>query len=225
MSAHYREYVHWILDKLEEHNLYLKPEKCQFEKDKIEYPSVIVGKGCLQMSPKKLQGITDWSPPRNLTKVCSFLGFIGYYRYFVPNSSKIVWPLLDLTKKTTPWHWGEAQHKAFKGFKTWMCGSPVLVQPDIDKQFTLHMDASAYGMGTILSQEGNHTTKTLAHCHKPILHPVAYYSATFTPTEWNYDIYERELLAVIKALAHWRHYLGWTKTPFIIYTNHANLQY
>ena len=106
-----------------------------------------------------------------------------------------------------------------------MCRSPVLIQPDVDKQFTLHVDASAYGMGTILSQEGNHTTKTLAQCYKPVLHPVAYYSATFTPTEQNYNIYERELLAVMKTLAHWRHYLGWTKTPFIICTNHANLQY
>ena len=63
-------------------------------------------------------------------------------------------------------------------------------------------------MGTVLLQEGNTTIKTLAQHHKPVLHPVAYYSATFTPTEQNYDIYERELLAVIKALAHWRHYLG-----------------
>ena len=153
------------------------------------------------------------------------LGFTGYYRYFVPSYSKIAQPLLDLTKKTTSWHWGESQHKAFEELKTQMCGSPVLIQLDMNKQFTLHVDASAYGMGAILSQEGNHTTKTLAQCQKPVLHPVAYYSATFTPTEQNYDIYERELLAIMKALAHWRHYLGWTKTPFIICTNHANLQY
>ena len=106
-----------------------------------------------------------------------------------------------------------------------MCGSPVLIQPDIDKQFTLHVDASAYSVGTVLSQEGKHTTKTLAQHHKPVLHPVTYYLATFTPIEHNYNIYEMELLAVMKALAHWRHYLGWKKTPFIICTDHANLQY
>ena len=100
-TAHHREYVHQMLDKLEEHNLYLKPEKCQFKKDEIEYFGVIIEKGHLQMSPKKLQGIADWSPPRSLTKVCSFLGFTGYYRYFVPNYSKIAQPLLDLIKKTT----------------------------------------------------------------------------------------------------------------------------
>ena len=224
-TAHHREYVHQMLDKLEEHDPYLKPKKCQSEKDEIEYLGVIIGKGCLQMSPEKLQGIADWSPPKNPAEVQSFLGFTGYYRYFIPNYSKIAWPLLDLTKKTTPWHWGETQKKVFEELKTWMCKSPVLIQPDIDKQFTLHVDASAYSMGAVLLQEGNNTTKTLAQCHKPTLHPVTYYSATFTPTEWNYDIYERELLAIMKALAHWRHYLGWTKNPFIICTDHANLQY
>ena len=106
-----------------------------------------------------------------------------------------------------------------------MCRSLVLIQPDVEKQFTLHVDASAYSVGAILLQEGNHITKTLAQHHKPILHPVAYYSATFIPTEQNYDIYKRELQAIMKALAHWRHYLGWTKTPFIIHTDHTNLQY
>ena len=106
-----------------------------------------------------------------------------------------------------------------------MCGSPVLAQLDFNKKFVLHVDASAYGMGTILSQEGNHTTDTLAKWHKPILHPIAYYLATFTPTERNYNIYRRELLGVMKALKHWRPYLGWTKVPFIIRTDHTNLQY
>ena len=68
-TTHHREYVHQMPDKLEEHNLYLKLEKCQFEKDKIKYLRVIVGKRHLQMSPKKLQRITDWSLPKNPTKV------------------------------------------------------------------------------------------------------------------------------------------------------------
>ena len=108
-----------------------------------------------------------------------------------------------------------------------MCFSPVLAQPNFDKRFVLQVDASAYGMGAILSQESDPTTLTpsLKQRAKPTLHPVAYYSATFTATERNYDIYERELLAIMKALAHWRPYLGWTKTPFVIRTDHANLQY
>jgi hypothetical protein len=89
------------------------------------------------------------------------------------------------------------------------------------------MDASRYGMGAVLSQEGGPETftTTLMQHHKPVLHPIAYYSATFTPMEWNYDIYDQELLVIIKALAHWRQYLGWTKVPFTIMTDHTNLQY
>ncbi len=80
-------------------------------------------------------------------------------------------------------------------------------------------------MGTILSQAaGTDDTPPLKNS-KPKLHPLAYYSATLSPAERNYDIYERELLAMMKSLAHWRHYLGWTKFPFIILTDHANLQY
>ena len=97
-------------------------------------------------------------------------------------------------------------------------------QPNFNKCFVLQVDASAYGMGAILSQEGD-LTPTLAWHSKPTLHPITYYSAMFIATEQNHNIYEQELLAIIKALAHWRPYLGWTKVPFIIWTDHGNLQY
>ncbi len=103
-----------------------------------------------------------------------------------------------------------------------MCSQPVLAQPNFNKPFFLQTNASTYGMGAILSQEGEHHAVA---SQKPKLHPIAYYSATFTPMEWNYNIYERELLAIMKALTHWRHYLGWTKYPFTILTDHANLLY
>ena len=106
-----------------------------------------------------------------------------------------------------------------------MCTGPVLQQPDFGKKFYLQADASLYGIGAVLSQEGKHLTPSLAKQQKPILHPIAYYLVMFMQTERNYNIYERELLAVMKALAHWRQYLGWTKEPFVIMTDHANLQY
>ena len=95
--------------------------------------------------------------------------------------------------------------KAFEELKSRMCCSPVLMQPDYNKQFYLQTDASAYGVGAVLSQEGKACPSQTPNgwTYKPKLHPIAYYSATFTPTERNYDIYERELLAVMKALAHW----------------------
>jgi RNase H-like domain found in reverse transcriptase/Integrase zinc binding domain/Chromo (CHRromatin Organisation MOdifier) domain len=99
-----------------------------------------------------------------------------------------------------------------------MCQQPVLKQPDFTKPFAVFTDASAYGVGAILSQEGGPNTQ-----NRTKYHPVAYYSATFTETERNYDIYNRELLAIMKVITHWQPYLIWTKEPFKIFTNHANL--
>src|SRR5258708_24727847 len=104
------------------------------------------------MDPKKIQNVADWSPPTTVTKVRQFLGFTGHYRYFIPNYSKIAQPLLDLMKKATPWHWDEAQFKAFETLKTLMCQKPVLLQPNFAKRFYLQTDASAYAVGTIPSQ-------------------------------------------------------------------------
>ncbi len=114
---------------------------------------------------------------------------------------------------------------AFKTLKTLMCRKPILLQPNFAKHFYLQTNASTYGMGTILLQVAGTDNAPPPKNSKPKLHPLAYYSATFSPAERNYDIYERELLAMMKSLAHWHHYLGWTKFPFIILTNHTNLQY
>jgi RNase H-like domain found in reverse transcriptase/Reverse transcriptase (RNA-dependent DNA polymerase) len=198
----HRQHTHHILEKLEKNDLYLKPSKCEFEKEEIEYLGIIVGQNKLRMDPGKLKGIADWPVPRNPTEVQQFLGFTRYYRYFVPNYSKIARPLLDLTKKALVLRWEPAQHRAFEELKTRMCCSPVLTQPDFNEKFYLQADASAYGMGAVLSQKGK-TSLSLAKRSKPTTHPIAYYSATFTPTERNYDIYERELLAIMKSLTHW----------------------
>jgi hypothetical protein len=103
-----------------------------------------------------------------------------------------------------------------------MCCSPILTQPNFEERFYLQTDASAYGVGAILSQEGKNSISLQKHV-KPKTHPIAYYSATFTPIEQNYNIYKQELLAIMKSLAHWQPYLGWTKEPFTILTDHANL--
>ena len=214
------------MDKLEANDLYLKPKKCAFEQEEIKYLGVIVGKGQLRMDPKKLTGVADYPIPLNPTDVCAFLGLCGYYRYFIPRFSEITRPLLDLTKKSESWHWDKPQFKAFETLKSRLCAAPVLKQPNFKKKFFLQTDASAYSVGAVLSQEGDiPTTSALSKRQKPVLHPIAYYSATFIPAERNYDIYKRELLAMMKALSHWRPYLGWTKEPFTIMTDHANLQY
>jgi len=86
------------------------------------------------------------------------------------------------------WEWGKDQKHAFEHLKTLMCRRPVLAQPNYHKPFVVHTDASAYGVGAILLQEGE--TPPDVKILKPLLHPIAYYSATFIQAERNYDIYK-----------------------------------
>ena len=217
----HRKRVHQILDKLQHHDLYLKPEKCLFEKREMEFLGVVLQNGQIRMDDAKLKGVADWPTPRSVKDVRAFLGFTGFYRYFVPHYSQIARPLIDLTCKATIFHWGEPQTRAFETLKSLMCQRPILHQPQYDKPFYLATDASGYGVGAVLLQEGEPNPRT----KKPTQHPIAYYSATFTPTERNYDIYERELLAVLKALKHWRPHLAATEIPVTVLTDHANLTF
>jgi len=122
----HKECVHKILDKLEKHDLYLKPEKCVFTQKCIKFLGVILENNTIQMDPTKIKGVAEWPYLRNPTDVRSFLGFMGFYWYFIPNYSHVARPLLDLTKKATPWIWTEAHTKAFEMLKTLMCSKPVL---------------------------------------------------------------------------------------------------
>jgi Reverse transcriptase (RNA-dependent DNA polymerase) len=110
----HREHVHHILDKLERHNLYLKPKKCDFKQKQIDYLGVVVGQNKVHIDQGKIDQVARWIPPNNPTEVRKFLGFTGYYRYFVKNYSKIARPLLDLTKKSFTWNWGNKQKEAFE---------------------------------------------------------------------------------------------------------------
>ena len=100
-----------------------------------------------------------------------------------------------------------------------MCSCPILQQPDYTKAFFLATDTSAYGMGTVLLQEGEINPCT----HKPMLCPVTYYSATFTPTQHNYKIYKWEFLGVYMPLMKYRPHLAAMEIPVTILTDHTNL--
>ena len=211
--------VHWMLEKLKKHNLYLKPEKCVFDQKRIEFLGVILEGRMVQMDPAKVKGVADWLPPKNVTDICSFLGFTGFYRYFIPNYSLIAQPMIQLTQKNVPFNWDQACTYVFKHLKSLMCAKPILQQPDYTKAFFLAMDALLYGMGAVLLQEGELNPRT----KKPMLCPITYYSNTFTATERNYDIYEREFLGVLKALKHFRPHVAATEIPVTILTDHTNL--
>ena len=122
--------VHRMLEKLKKHDLYLKPEKCIFDQKRIEFLGVILEGGTVQMDPVKVKGMADWPPPRNIMDICSFLGFMGFYHYFILNYSFIARPMIQLTQKNVLFHWDHTCTHVFEHLKLLMCVKPILRQPE-----------------------------------------------------------------------------------------------
>ena len=211
----HKEAVKDVLRVAEEHDLYFKPEKCTFHASRIDYLGVIIEKGMTHMDPVKIQGIKVWPNPTKVKDIRSFLGFCNFYRPFIRGFAHIARPLNELTKKDAPWSWEQRHQTAFDTLKSRVTSEPVLAHPELNKQFELEVDASGFAVGAVLLQKKEDNKK----------HPVAYYSATLNEAERNYDIYDLELLAIYKAMNHWRQFLGGSPHKIIVYSDHQNLTY
>ena len=106
-----------VLKKLQNNDLFLKPEKCHFHKKSVEYLGVIVGKGKVKMDPVKVKALTEWPRPTNLKELRSFFGFGNYHKDFIEKYSHITHPLHNLTHKAQQWIWEKAQSEAFQKLK------------------------------------------------------------------------------------------------------------
>ena len=106
--------VHRVLDKLAKHNLFLKPEKCLFEQRRMEFLGSVLENSTIQMDPAKVKGVEEWPQPKSVSYIWAFLGFTEFYQYFIPNYSLIARPLIDLTKKATPFHWDSPQQQVLR---------------------------------------------------------------------------------------------------------------
>jgi hypothetical protein len=137
---------------MREHKLYLRPEKCEFEKTKIEYLSVIISHNKVEMDPVKIAGVADWPTPSNKKEVQSFVGFVNFYRRFIPDFSHHARALFDLTMKDIRFIWGLPQEDSFMKLKELVTSAPVLVLPDDDLPFRLEADGSGIATGAVLSQ-------------------------------------------------------------------------
>jgi Reverse transcriptase (RNA-dependent DNA polymerase) len=122
-----------ILKKLQDNNLFLKPKKCHFHKQEVEYLGIIIGKGQVKMDPVKGKGITNWPIPTNVSELYSFLGFENYYKDFILSYSCIKRPLYNLTKKNTLWLWEASQNNAFQLLKDLFISYPILKKPQPDQ--------------------------------------------------------------------------------------------
>ena len=186
-----------VLQRLLDLNLFLQPEKCSFNRTSVEYLGLIISEGKLCMDPIKLEAVRKWPRPKTVKDIQKFLGFCNFYQRFIKGYSELAHPLFDLTKKGEPFIWINHHKASFTGLQDVLTSSPVLLLPDYGKPFTLYTDASNYATSTILEQDD-----ALGQSH-----PVAFYSKSLQPTERNYEIHDKELLAIVHSLCHFRHYL------------------
>ena len=165
------------------------------------------------MDAAKLTGIKEWPAPQTVKQVRSFLGFANFYRKFIGHYAEIARPINALTQKDKPFSWTPECQKSFDELKERFLEEPVLKMIDTTKQFVLETDASKWAIGAVLKQLGEDGE----------LHPCGYISKTLTPAERNYQIYDRELLAVKEGCKTWKYVLMGSPHPVIIHCDHKNL--
>ncbi|XP_029318573.1 uncharacterized protein LOC115028841 [Cottoperca gobio] len=218
-SKSLHEHVHHVrvvLQRLLESHLFVKPEKCEFHVSEVSFLGFILSKGSLITDPKKTQVIRDWPQPSSVKEVQRFIGFANFYRKFIRNFSAVAAPMTDLTKKTSgPFKWSPVAERAFQDLKVRFSSAPILTLPDLSLPFMVEVDASDVAVGAVLSQRPADGK----------LRPCAFFSARLSPAERNYDVGDRELLAIKMALEEWRHWLEGAQHPFVVWTDHKNLEY
>ena len=197
-------HVRQVLHRLLENRLFVKTEKCVFHASSVEFLGHILEKGRVWADPKKVRAVEEWERPSDCTRRRRFLGFANFYRRFILGFSRVAAPLSVLTSTLHPFSWSPEAEAAFSELKTLFTMAPVLIFPDPGRQFIIEVDASDIGIRAVLSQrtEGDQ-----------LIHPVAFLSRRFTPAERNYDVGNRELLAVHVALEEWRHWLEGAQHP------------
>jgi hypothetical protein len=185
------QHLEWVLQVLEQNELYAKLSKCSFGQREVDYLGHIVSYSGVHMDANKIRDVLEWPTPTNIKQLRGFLGLTGYYRRFIKAYAQLAGPLTDLLKKDA-FMWNHVADTSFNKLKQAITSAPVLRLPDFSQPFTLETDASGTGVGAVLGQQG---------------HLIAYFSKKLSPRRQKQSAYIRELLAITEALAKFRHYL------------------
>ena len=213
-----------VFQKLFAAGVKLKPSKCFFFREEIEYLGhVVSGKG-IATNPKKVEAVAKWPTPKTVYDVRSFLGFVGYYRRFIKDFSKIAKPIREVitglenqskrSAKKTFVEWTEAADSAFEHLKKLCTSTPILAYPDYKLPFVLHTDSSSEGLGAVLYQKQNGKLRV-----------IAYASRSVSKSESHYPAHKLEFLALKWAVCEKFHEYLYGSNMFEVYTDNNPLTY
>ncbi|RYO82880.1 hypothetical protein DL762_006401 [Monosporascus cannonballus] len=214
----HKKHVAQVLRTLDETNIRVNPTKSIWHTQKLDFLGFTFTPGQIQIQRSKLEVVKDWPIPNKatVTDIRQILGFTGYVRGLIKGYGDIVRPLTKLTTKEyvgKEFELPEEAKEAFRELKEAITSGPIVRMPNPDKTKRLKTDASEYTLGAVLEQqEGNGKW-----------YSVAYYSKAFRDAELRYQIYDKELLAIINAFKEWELFFSGAKEPFDIYFDHKNL--
>ena len=209
------KHVRMVLQKLRENKLYAKLEKCSFHQNKVEFLGYIVSEKGVSMDADKVASIKSWPVPKSVREVQQFLGIANFYRQFIKNFSMRMLPLTNITRKGKKFCWNDDADNAFNVLKQEFSCAPLLRHPNLEKPFYVEADSSDFALGAALLQyqeDGN-------------LYPVAFFSRKLSSSEINYEVHDKELLAIVAAFRNWRRFLEGALHEIVIFSDHKNLQY
>jgi RNase H-like domain found in reverse transcriptase/Reverse transcriptase (RNA-dependent DNA polymerase)/Integrase zinc binding domain/Retroviral aspartyl protease len=200
------EHLREVLELLRKHEFRAKLSKCEFNKAELKFLGHIISREGLRVDPGKVLVVQNWPVPTGLPQLRSFLGLANYFRRFIMGYSTLAAPLTFLTGSKAAWLWTPKCQQAFEEIKSALTRAPVLRLPDNVNPFTIISDASIYGTGAVLLQDGV---------------VVAYASSKFDSAQTNYTTTDQECLGVIRALEEWRCYVEGRQVTLI--TDHQPL--
>lgn len=194
------QHVREVLQRLIDNQLYAKIEKCEFHQTVISFLGYIISTEEVAMDDKKVTSVLNWPQPTTVKELQRFLGSANFYRRFITNFSTLASPLTTIRrggKQRLPW--SPSASRAFQHLKECFTSTPILNHPDPELEFIEEVDASNTGVGAVLSQR---------HGNPPKLFPCTFYSRKLISAEQNYDVGNRELLAMKATFEEWRHWRG-----------------
>lgn len=198
------------MKRLTQAGLTLSQDKCYLCRPELKYLGFVVNELGLHVDPDKVKAILEIPSPKNITEVRRVIGTASWYRRFIPAFSTVIAPLTSLLRKNRRWNWDEECENSFNFLKSCLSSAPILSCPNFKLPFFVQTDASAYGLGAVLSQQDEDGE-----------HVICYISRSLSRAEQKYSTTERECLAVIWACEKLRPYLEGYK--FTVITDHYSL--